>query len=280
MAHIDRVTIHRQTIALQRPFVTAVRTAVSVDVLLVEVRDSDGRCGWGEAPTSWRVTGESVESVTAAVSGPLRDAVRGLTSDDPEAASAALERAAVRNSSARMALDCALFDLASQEQGVPLFRYLGAGVAHVRTDMTLSAAVSTWDVESLVRTAVEFAHAGFSTLKIKAGAGGDDARTIIEVRRAVGDDEVAVVRDLLQRFIPDANGALRSTTVCLYTNAPDDHFILDTHPAHPAVFIASPCSGHGFKFSIAIGELIADDLTGEKRRFDLSPFRLARFAAA
>ena len=100
------------------------------------------------------------------------------------------------------------------------------------------------------------------------------------VRRAVGDDEVAAVRDLVKRYIPDANGALRSTTVCLYTNAPDDHFILDAHPAHQSVFIASPCSGHGFKFSVAIGEVIADEFTGEKRRFDLSPFRLSRFARA
>ncbi|HTR77374.1 MAG TPA: N-methyl-L-tryptophan oxidase [Gemmatimonadaceae bacterium] len=100
------------------------------------------------------------------------------------------------------------------------------------------------------------------------------------VRRAVDDAEVATVRGLLERFVPRANGALRSTTVCLYTNAPDEHFILDTHPAHPEVFVASPCSGHGFKFSIAIGELIADELSGEKPRFDLAPFRLARFARA
>ena len=100
------------------------------------------------------------------------------------------------------------------------------------------------------------------------------------VRRAVDDGEVAAVRDLLKRFIPNANGPVRSTTVCLYTNAPDDHFVLDTHPAHPEVFIASPCSGHGFKFSIAIGELIADEIAGETRRFDLTPFRLARFARA
>lgn len=99
------------------------------------------------------------------------------------------------------------------------------------------------------------------------------------VRRAVDDGEVAAVRDLFKRFIPNANGPLRSTTVCLYTNAPDDHFILDAHPAHPEVFIASPCSGHGFKFSIAIGELIADDICGDQRRFDLAPFRLARFAS-
>ncbi|MFI5231785.1 MAG: N-methyl-L-tryptophan oxidase [Gemmatimonadales bacterium] len=106
-----------------------------------------------------------------------------------------------------------------------------------------------------------------------------ETTTAHTVRRAVDDAEVAAVRDLLKRFIPAANGPLRATTVCLYTNAPDDHFILDTHPEHPEVFIASPCSGHGFKFSIAIGELIADEIAGEPRRFDLTPFRLARFAA-
>lgn len=100
------------------------------------------------------------------------------------------------------------------------------------------------------------------------------------VRRAVSDAEVTGVRGLMKEFLPDANGPLRSTTVCLYTNTPDHDFILDVHPEHPAVFIASPCSGHGFKFSIAIGELIADDLMGEARRFDLAPFRLSRFAAA
>lgn len=107
-----------------------------------------------------------------------------------------------------------------------------------------------------------------------------ETTTARTVRRAVGDNEVATVRNLLAKFIPDANGALRATSVCLYTNAPDDHFVLGAHPAHPAVFVASPCSGHGFKFSIAIGELIADHLAGEKPRFDLTPFRLTRFAAA
>jgi sarcosine oxidase len=100
------------------------------------------------------------------------------------------------------------------------------------------------------------------------------------VRRAVSDAELAGIRGLIEEFVPDANGALRSTAVCVYTNTPDEAFILDTHPGHPAVFIASPCSGHGFKFSIAIGELIADDLMGERRRFDLTPFGIGRFARA
>ena len=105
-----------------------------------------------------------------------------------------------------------------------------------------------------------------------------ESTTAQTVRRAVSDSEVAAIRGLLKAFLPGANGALRATSVCLYTNTPDEHFILDVHPEHPAVFIASPCSGHGFKFSIAIGEAITDVLMGERRRFDLSPFSLARFA--
>src|ERR1700733_9751493 len=110
MARIHSVTVHRRSIPLVRPFVTAVRVAHEVDAVLVEVRDDDGRSGWGEAPTSWRVTGESAVSVTAVVEGPLGAAVVGLSADDPAGASAALERAIVGNSSARMAVECAVYD--------------------------------------------------------------------------------------------------------------------------------------------------------------------------
>ncbi|HEY6493997.1 MAG TPA: enolase C-terminal domain-like protein [Trebonia sp.] len=66
MPRIHIVTVHRRSVPLVRPFVTAIRGAHEVDAVLVEVRDDDGRSGWGEAPTSWRVTGESPASVTAA----------------------------------------------------------------------------------------------------------------------------------------------------------------------------------------------------------------------
>lgn len=97
------------------------------------------------------------------------------------------------------------------------------------------------------------------------------------VRRTVEPNEVDAVRPLVERLIPAANGRLLDSAVCLYTNTPDNHFILDTHPAHPAVFVASPCSGHGFKFSSAIGELIADLMLTGQSRFDLTPFRISRF---
>ena len=69
MARIEAIELHHRLLVMRRPFVTAVRTAYSMDAVFVEVRDSDGRRGWGEAPTSWRVTGESVAAVTAAVNG-------------------------------------------------------------------------------------------------------------------------------------------------------------------------------------------------------------------
>src|SRR5262249_23692481 len=100
------------------------------------------------------------------------------------------------------------------------------------------------------------------------------------LRRTVTAQEIAAMRQLLQRFLPDADGTLRSSAVCMYTNTPDEHFLVDFHPRYPQVLIASPCSGHGFKFSAAIGEVLADLLTDAPCAFDLSPFRIARFAPA
>jgi L-Ala-D/L-Glu epimerase len=199
---IESVFIHRRKIPLVRPFITAVRTAYVVDATLIEVRDSDGRSGWGEAPTSWRVTGESAESVAAAVSGPLTEAILGASSLDPVAASEALERAIVGNSSARTAVDCALYDLAAAAAGVPLFRYLGGTAATVRTDMTLSASVTAEESEELIRIAVQHVDDGFSVLKIKTGAGGDDAATVAAVRRAVGQD-ITLRVDANQGWTPE-----------------------------------------------------------------------------
>ena len=97
------------------------------------------------------------------------------------------------------------------------------------------------------------------------------------VDRTPRPEDEARVRALLARFIPSAGGRLLDARVCLYTNTPDEHFLIDRHPEHERVILASPCSGHGFKFGPAIGEALADLVTdGRSRRFDLSPFALAR----
>jgi sarcosine oxidase len=108
---------------------------------------------------------------------------------------------------------------------------------------------------------------------------GGEPTTMADVRRRVTHEESAAVREALGRWVPDAAGPLREATVCLYTNTPDGHFLLDRHPRTPRAVIASCCSGHGFKFAPAIGEMLADLATGAPPRFDPAPFGLGRFPA-
>ncbi len=98
------------------------------------------------------------------------------------------------------------------------------------------------------------------------------------VDRVVRPDDVALVRDAIARFMPAANGVLRASAVCTYTNTPDEHFIIDRHPTADRVWVASPCSGHGFKFSAAIGEALVDLVQTGRSRFDLAPFAIGRSA--
>ena len=91
-----------------------------------------------------------------------------------------------------------------------------------------------------------------------------------------GGDEAAV-RKLLARFVPAANGSLRDAAVCLYTNTPDQHFIIDHLDEAKRVVLVSPCSGHGFKFASAVGEAVAALVNDEPAPVDISLFRLSRF---
>jgi sarcosine oxidase len=98
------------------------------------------------------------------------------------------------------------------------------------------------------------------------------------VERTVDEAEVNPLRAALRPVLPDLSKApVRESSVCLFTNTPDHDFIIDSHPFVPQVLISSPCSGHGFKFASAIGEIQADLLTKGKTEFDLSPFRIDRW---
>jgi glycine/D-amino acid oxidase-like deaminating enzyme len=99
-----------------------------------------------------------------------------------------------------------------------------------------------------------------------------------KVGRHHGDADLAAIRAFMERRLPQANGALKASDVCLYTNTPDFHFVVDRHPRHTEVILASVCSGHGFKFAAVMGEIIADLVQDKRPAFDLSMFRMARLA--
>lgn len=92
------------------------------------------------------------------------------------------------------------------------------------------------------------------------------------VDRTVHPGEEAKLIEILEELLPGGVGPVIRSGVCLYTNTRDDDFILDHHADDHRVIVASPCSGHGFKFSPAVGEIVADLATIGKSRFDLSPF--------
>jgi len=99
------------------------------------------------------------------------------------------------------------------------------------------------------------------------------------VARAVTPDEITtMLRELVAPHIKGVGAECVKAVTCLYTVTKDFGFVIDSHPEHDRIIVASPCSGHGFKHSAALGEAIGDLALGEPSRFDLSAFTLARFA--
>ena len=78
---------------------------------------------------------------------------------------------------------------------------------------------------------------------------------------------------LVAPYLPALGPRCIRAAACLYTATPDFHFLIDRHPELDNTIVASPCSGHGFKHSAAVGEILADLATEGATRFDIAPFR-------
>jgi sarcosine oxidase len=101
-----------------------------------------------------------------------------------------------------------------------------------------------------------------------------------EVDRSVGEEYRQVVRRFLRTYLPAlAEAGIDRTEVCLYTLAPEDRFQIGSLAVRPDVFVASPCSGHGFKFSCLIGQVLADLATRGQTDVAIEPWRFRESAA-
>jgi len=98
------------------------------------------------------------------------------------------------------------------------------------------------------------------------------------IDRQVHAAEIAHIRDWMAERIPSlSRGTFLDARTCMYTLTPDMDFVLGLSPRHPQVVIASPCSGHGYKFTSVVGEIVADlALTGTTRQ-PITPFMPTRF---
>jgi sarcosine oxidase len=89
----------------------------------------------------------------------------------------------------------------------------------------------------------------------------------------------ALLREFVGRYFPAADGPTMALATCLFTNSPDEHFIIDRLPDLPQVSLAAGFSGHGYKFCSVVGEIMADLVQRGETRHEIGLFRLSRFAA-
>ncbi len=98
------------------------------------------------------------------------------------------------------------------------------------------------------------------------------------VNRDVSQEEIkSMYENFVAPYFPDLSEKCVKAVSCLYTVTPDSHFVIDTHPKYPSIILASPCSGHGFKHSAAIGEILAQLAIDGKSKIDISGFSIGRF---
>jgi sarcosine oxidase len=98
-------------------------------------------------------------------------------------------------------------------------------------------------------------------------------------RGGAGPEDEALLRSFATSYLPDGAGRALAMKVCLFTNTPDEHFLVDLHPDHPEVVVAAGFSGHGFKFCSVLGEILADLAIDGGTRHDIDLFRAGRLIA-
>ena len=96
------------------------------------------------------------------------------------------------------------------------------------------------------------------------------------IKTVTGEDE-AVLRSAVERYFPQANGTTMTLKTCMFTNTPDEHFIVDVLPGNSQVVVAAGFSGHGFKFASVIGEILSDLAINGETEHNIDLLKIDRF---
>lgn len=195
---IERILIGKVSIPLKKPFKTALRTVHSAEDIVVKVIADSGETGFGNAPPTAVITGDSQDSVVAAIRDTLGPRLIGMDVENLEGIMTALDAGMLHNASAKAALDIAVHDLFAKRYAMPLYRYFGGLRAQFTTDLTISLNAP----DEMVRDAREAVAEGYSELKLKVG--NDPALDLARVRAirdAVGSG-VSIRLDANQGWSP------------------------------------------------------------------------------
>jgi o-succinylbenzoate synthase len=180
---ITEVRLGRISVPLRKPFKTALRTVESVEDVIVELHTDTGAVGYGEAPPTGVITGDTTGAIIGAIRDHIAKAVIGLEVDNLEEVMARIDASVVHNTSAKAAVDIAVYDLFGQLCGAPLYRLWGGYRKEIVTDLTISSN----DAPQMARDAAEAVGLGYRTLKLKLGKDpAQDVARMKAIRDAVG----------------------------------------------------------------------------------------------
>lgn len=195
---IKDIKIGKVSIPLKKPFKTALRQVNSAEDIIVKVITDSGAIGYGNAPPTAVITGDSQDSIIAAIRDTLGPKLIGMDIDNLEGIMTALDSGMLHNSSAKAALDIAVYDLFGQLHNIPLYKLFGGYRNKLTTDLTISVN----EPEEMVLDSLAAIAEGYTELKLKVGTDVvKDCKRVEAIRKAVGYD-VKIRLDANQGWSP------------------------------------------------------------------------------
>ncbi len=152
-------------VPLKTPFKTALRTVTQVEDIIVIINTDTGHKGYGEAPATAVITGDTHGSIIDAITNYIMPPLLEMDITNLEEITHIIQNSIVHNSNAKAAVEIAVYDLFAQSRGAPLYQVLGGGTPRLITDLTIS--VDT--VDKMVGDSLRAIEAGYTILKIKVG---------------------------------------------------------------------------------------------------------------
>jgi L-alanine-DL-glutamate epimerase-like enolase superfamily enzyme len=182
---ITSVELYKLSIPLKQPFVISLGPQYDADNIIVVINTNTGIKGWGECSPYMSINGESMDTCFI-VGQYLATTLKGKDPLRIEACTNAMDRIITRNESIKSAFDMALYDIAAQHAGLPLYKFLGGEKNKIiSTDMT----VGLGSPEKMASDASEYKAAGFPSIKVKLGTTTEeDVARIKAIRAAIGNE--------------------------------------------------------------------------------------------
>lgn len=184
MLLIEDIQVSYRKIPLHTPFKTALRTATEIESITIIIHLENGMVGKGEAAPTWVITGDSAQSIQAALEGPIKQAILHQDLSHFQTLLAAVQNSCIGNTSAKAAADMAFYDAYSKWLNIPLYQLLGDNQS-LHTSMT----VGVDDPAKMAADAKKWVEAGYSRLKIKVGSKPElDIARVSAIREAIPTD--------------------------------------------------------------------------------------------